>query len=72
VVTYAWKVFNTTTTNKHYRVLLEVVTFATYVGYHFEFVGKANLSHFAKGRVWFFRSGGINLCTYPSALWARF
>jgi hypothetical protein len=50
---------------------LEVVTFATYVGYHFEFVGKANLSHFAKGRVWFFRSGGINLGTNPSALWAR-
>jgi hypothetical protein len=48
VVTHTWKVWHTTTTNEHYGVFLEVVTFTTDVSPYFVTVSKTNTSNLTK------------------------
>jgi phosphoribosyl-AMP cyclohydrolase len=59
-VTNTWKVANTTTTNKHDAVLLQVVTLAWNVRGDFNATCKTNTSHLTKSRVRLLWSGGEN------------
>jgi hypothetical protein len=61
VVTNTWKVWHTTTTNEHYGVFLEVVTFATDVSPDFITVRQADTGNLTKGRVRLLRSLGGDL-----------
>jgi hypothetical protein len=48
VVTNTWKVWHTTTSNKHNSVLLEVMTFTTDIRPNFLLVRKTNTSNLTK------------------------
>ncbi|AAN82553.1 Hypothetical protein c4115 [Escherichia coli CFT073] len=72
VVTNTREVFNTTTTDQDHGVLLQVVTFTTDVGSHFETVSQTNTAYFTQRGVRFFRSGSIYTSTYATFLRACF
>jgi hypothetical protein len=69
VITHTWKIWNTTTTDKHDSVLLEVVAFATDVGPNFLAVSKAHTSNLTKSGVRFLWSLGSNLDTDTTLEW---
>jgi hypothetical protein len=48
VIANPWKIFDTTSTNQYYRMLLQVVANPWNVACHFNSVGEPNTSHFAE------------------------
>src|SRR5690606_31528262 len=60
VVANTWQVANAAATDKHNRVLLQVVTFARDIGDHFALVGKTYLGNLAQSRVRLLRGRRVN------------
>jgi hypothetical protein len=69
MITDTWKIRDTTTTDKHDCVLLEVVTFTTDICPNFLTVGKAHTSDLAKSGVRLLWSLGCNFDTYTTFEW---
>src|SRR5690554_3723568 len=70
VVANTRQVLDSTATDQHYAVLLQVMAFTTDVGRHFIAIGQTNTAHLTQCRVRLFWSGGIYTGTYTTALWA--
>src|SRR5690606_1864059 len=68
VVTHTRQVFNTTATDQHNTVFLQVVAFTADVGSNFETIRQTHTAHFTQSRVRLFRSGGIYTGTYATTL----
>ena len=68
VITYTREVTYSTSSDKHYRVLLKVVADTGNVANCFKTVGKFNFCNFTKSRVRLLRCGCVNLCANASFL----
>jgi hypothetical protein len=68
VIPNAWEVFDPSSANEHYRVLLKVVTNSGNVGGHFNSIGQSHSGNLPKGGIRFFGSGSIDSYTDPSFL----
>jgi hypothetical protein len=71
VVTYTRKVLDTTTTDQHDAVLLEVVAFARDVSVDLFRVGETYTGHLTHSGVRLFRRGGVHTYADTSLLRAR-
>jgi len=71
VVAHTRKVFDSTATDQHHRVLLEVVAFTTDVANDFKPIGETNLRDFSEGRVRLFWGSGVDPGADTTALRAR-
>ena len=68
MVTYTGKVFYTTATNKHNRVLLQVVTLAGDVGVNLLAIGKTHTRHLSHSRVRLLRGCSVNANAHTTTL----
>src|SRR5574340_870055 len=71
MVTYPWKVFYTSTTDKHNTVFLQVMSDTWNVSSNFNKVAQTYTSKFTKGRVRFFRCHSSNTSCNTTFLWCR-
>jgi hypothetical protein len=70
VVTHTGKVLHTTATNKHDRVLLEIVTLARDVAVDLLAVGEADTSHLTHSGVRFLRGCSVDTHAHATTLGA--
>ncbi len=66
MVTHADQVLDATATQEHYRVFLQIMTLAGYVGGNFHPVGEADTGDFAERRVRLLRSGSGDFGANPA------
>lgn len=70
MIPYTRQVLNSSTSNKHHRVFLKVVTNAWDIRRDFISVCKTNSCDFSQSRVRFFGCSCVNPYAYATALWA--
>jgi hypothetical protein len=72
MITDSGKVLYTSTSDKYYRVFLQVVAFARDIRAYFNTVGETYTSYLSQSRVWLFRSHRGNLCADAPLLRSTF
>jgi hypothetical protein len=70
VITYTWKVLDTTATNQDDRVLLKVVTLTGDVGVNLLAVSQTHTCYLTHSRIRLLRSSSVNANANATALWA--
>lgn len=61
MIAYTREVLHSASTDHHYTVFLQIVSFSRNIGVNFDMVGQANLGEFSQGRVRFLGSHGADL-----------